>query len=102
MPIHLKSLHLEEITSPAEISQACLDVVKDNKALDLVSEIFGPNIKHWTNKINLKLPSSGTEVKFHQDFPYEPHSNEDIMTVLYFLDDVTLENGPLEVSCGFT
>jgi len=91
---------LRRITSPAEISQACLDVVKDNKALDLVSEIFGPNIKHWTNKINLKLPSSGTEVKFHQDFPYEPHSNEDIMTVLFFLDDVTLENGPLEVIAG--
>jgi len=91
---------LRRITSPAEISQACLDVVKDNKALDLVSEIFSPNIKHWTNKINLKLPGSGTEVKFHQDFPYEPHSNEDIMTVLFFLDDVTLENGPLEVIAG--
>jgi len=91
---------LRRVTSPAEISKACLDVVKDNKALDLVSEIFGPNIKHWTNKINLKLPSSGTEVKFHQDFPYEPHSNEDIMTVLFFLDDVTLENGPLEVVAG--
>ena len=91
---------LRRITSPAEISQACLDVVKDNQALDLVSEIFGPNIKHWTNKINLKLPGSGTEVKFHQDFPYEPHSNEDIMTVLFFLDDVTLENGPLEVIAG--
>ena len=91
---------LRRITSPAEISKACLDVVKDNKALDLVSEIFGPNIKHWTNKINLKLPSSGTEVKFHQDFPYEPHSNEDIMTVLFFLDDVTLENGSLEVVAG--
>ena len=91
---------LRRVTSPAEISKACLDVVKDNKALDLVSEIFGPNIKHWTNKINLKLPSSGTEVKFHQDFPYEPHSNEDIMTVLFFLDDVTLENGSLEVVAG--
>ncbi len=91
---------LRRIASPAEISQVCLDVVKDNKALDLVSEIFSPNIKHWTNKINLKLPGSGTEVKFHQDFPYEPHSNEDIMTVLFFLDDVTLENGPLEVVPG--
>ena len=39
-------------------------------------------------------------MKFHQDFPYEPHSNEDIMTVLFFLDDVTLENGPLEVVSG--
>ena len=91
---------LRRITSPAEISDSCLDVVKDNNALDLVADIFGPNIKHWTNKLNLKLPSSGTEVKFHQDFPFEPHSNEDIMTVLFFLDDVTLENGPLEVVPG--
>jgi phytanoyl-CoA hydroxylase len=91
---------LRRITSPAEISDSCLDVVIDNSALDLVADIFGPNIKHWTNKLNLKLPSSGTEVKFHQDFPFEPHSNEDIMTVLFFLDDVTLENGPLEVVPG--
>jgi len=91
---------LRRITSPAEISDSCFDVVKDNNALDLVADIFGPNIKHWTNKLNLKLPSSGTEVKFHQDFPFEPHSNEDIMTVLFFLDDVTLENGPLEVVPG--
>ena len=88
---------VRRITSPAEISAICLDVVKDNNALDLVADIFGPNITHLGNKINLKLPSSGTEVKFHQDFPFEPHSNQDIMTVLYFLDDVTLENGPLEV-----
>ena len=91
---------VRRITSPAEISEVCLDVVKDNKALDLVAEIFGPNINHLGNKINLKLPGAGTEVKFHQDFPFEPHSNEDIMTVLYFLDDVTLDNGPLEVVPG--
>ncbi|HIF89626.1 MAG TPA: phytanoyl-CoA dioxygenase family protein [Candidatus Thioglobus sp.] len=91
---------LRRITSPAEISSACLGVVKDNHALDLVTQFFGPNIKHWGNKINLKLPSSGTEVRFHQDFPFEPHSNEDIVTVLFFLDDVTLENGPLEVVPG--
>jgi phytanoyl-CoA hydroxylase len=91
---------VRRITSPAEISDICLDVVKDNNALDLVTEIFGPNITHLGNKINLKLPGAGTEVKFHQDFPFEPHSNEDIMTVLYFLDDVTLDNGPLEVVPG--
>jgi len=91
---------LRRITSPAEISEGCLNVVKDNRALDIVTQFFGPNIKHWGNKINLKLPSSGTEVRFHQDFPFEPHSNEDIVTVLFFLDDVTLENGPLEVVPG--
>ena len=37
---------LRRITSPAEISSACLDVVKNNRALDLVTQFFGPNIKH--------------------------------------------------------
>ena len=91
---------LRRITSPAEISEACLATVKDNHALDLVTQFFGDNIKHLANKINLKLPSSGTEVRFHQDFTFEPHSNQDIVTVLFFLDDVTLENGPLEVVPG--
>ena len=74
---------VRRITSPAEISDICLDVVKDNNALDLVTEIFGPNITHLGNKINLKLPGARTEVKFHQDFPFEPHSNEDILSLIH-------------------
>ena len=51
-------------------------------------------------KINLKLPGTGTKVKYHQDFPFEPHSNDDLVTTLFFLDDVTTDNGPLEVVPG--
>ena len=31
---------------------------------------------------------------------FEAHSNDDMITVLFFLDDVTEENGPLEVVPG--
>ena len=41
-----------------------------------------------------------SEVKYHQDFSFQPHSNEDLIAVLFFLDDVTLENGPLNVCPG--
>ena len=88
---------LRRIASPIEISETFLSFTRDNLALDLITQIFSPNIKLLATKINLKLPGSGTAVKYHQDFPFEPHSNDDIMTVLYFLDDVTFENGPLEV-----
>jgi len=88
---------LRRIASPIEISETFLSFTRDNLALDLITRIFSPNVKLLATKINLKLPGSGTAVKYHQDFPFEPHSNDDIMTVLYFLDDVTLENGPLEV-----
>ena len=88
---------LRRIASPIEISETFLSFTRDNLALDLLTQIFSPNVKLLATKINLKLPGSGTAVKYHQDFPFEPHSNDDIMTVLYFLDDVTFENGPLEV-----
>ena len=91
---------LRRISSPIEISDKYLEITRDNKALDVVAHIFGPNIKLINTKINLKLPGSGTMVKYHQDFPFEPHSNDDLVTTLYFLDDVTLENGPLEVVPG--
>ncbi len=91
---------LRRISSPIEISDDYLEITRDNKALDLVAYIFGPNIKLVNTKVNLKLPGSGTTVKYHQDFPFEPHSNDDLVTTLYFLDDVTLDNGPLEVVPG--
>ena len=91
---------LRRISSPIEISNEYLEITRDNRALDIVAHIFGPNIKLVNTKVNLKLPGSGTSVKYHQDFPFEPHSNDDLVTTLYFLDDVTLKNGPLEVVPG--
>jgi phytanoyl-CoA hydroxylase len=92
-----KTPALRRVTSPIEVSQTYLDVTRDNAALDLTAHIFGPNIKLLATKINLKLPGSGTAVKYHQDFPFEPHSNDNVMTILFFLDEVTPQNGPLEV-----
>ncbi|MEK9801456.1 MAG: phytanoyl-CoA dioxygenase family protein, partial [Alphaproteobacteria bacterium] len=36
-------------------------------------------------------------VKWHQDFPFTPHSNDSLVTALLMMDDVDEENGPLEV-----
>ena len=91
---------LRRVSSPIEISDTFLSFTWDNPALDLTANIFSQNIKLLATIINLKLPSSGTAVKYHQEFPFEPHSNEDTMKVLYFLDDVTFDNGPLEVIPG--
>ena len=91
---------LRRVASPVEISDYFWAVAQDNAALDLTAAIFSPNIKFYASKVNLKLPGSKTEVKYHQDFPFDPHTNMDMMTVLIFLDDVTLENGPLQLVPG--
>jgi phytanoyl-CoA hydroxylase len=91
---------LRRIASPVEISETYLDVMRNNRALDAVVDIFGPNVKFENAKINSKQPGAATQIKYHQDFLFEPHTNDDMMTVLFFIDDVTEENGPLEVVPG--
>ena len=39
-------------------------------------------------------------MEWHQDFPFTPHSNDDLITALLMVDDVTDDNGPLEVVPG--
>jgi ectoine hydroxylase-related dioxygenase (phytanoyl-CoA dioxygenase family) len=91
---------LRRIASPVEISESYLAFMRDNLALDAVVDLFGPDIRFENAKINSKQPGAATEVKFHQDFLFEPHTNDDMITVLYFIDDVTEQNGPLEVVPG--
>ncbi len=91
---------LRRVASPVEVSDAYLAVMRNNRALDAVAQLIGPNVEFNNSKINAKQPGASTEVKYHQDFMFQPHTNEDLVTCLFFLDDVTLENGPLNVVAG--
>lgn len=91
---------LRRIASPVEISDTYLAAMRNNNALDACVDLIGPNLKFNNSKINSKQPGAATQVKFHQDFLFEPRTNNDIVTVLFFLDEVTPENGPLEVIPG--
>ena len=67
---------LRRVASPIEISDAYLEVMRNNKALDAVAQLVGPNVEFNNSKINAKQPGSSTEVKYHQDFMFQPHTNE--------------------------
>jgi len=91
---------LRRVNAPIEVSSAYYDVMTSSAMTDCVAELIGPNIKTHHTKINSKLPGGATQVKWHQDFPFTPHSNDDLITALLMVDDVTEENGPLEVIPG--
>lgn len=91
---------LRRINNPSEISPHYNEVMRDSAMLDMVADLIGPNVKYHHCKINLKLPGSNTVVRYHQDFSYTPHTNDDIVTALLMLDDVTEENGCLMVVPG--
>lgn len=91
---------LRRVASPVEVSDAYLAVMRDNRALDAAAQLIGPNVEFNNSKVNAKHPGSATQVKYHQDFMFQPHTNEDLIAVLFFLDDLTLENDPLNVVPG--
>jgi ectoine hydroxylase-related dioxygenase (phytanoyl-CoA dioxygenase family) len=91
---------LRRVASPIDISDSYRMAVRNNGALDALKTLASPNLRFHHCKINSKLPGATTAVKYHQDFLFEPHTNTDLATVLFFLDDVTEDNGPLEVVPG--
>ena len=91
---------LRRVASPIEVSDVYLAVMRSNRALDAVAQLIGPNLRFRESKVNSKLPGTATHLKYHQDFPFGPLSNDDLITVLFHLDEVGTENGPLEVVPG--
>ncbi|HJQ58459.1 MAG TPA: phytanoyl-CoA dioxygenase family protein [Vineibacter sp.] len=91
---------LRRINNPSDISEAYLEVMRRSRMTDMVTDLIGPDVKFHHCKINLKLTGAKTEVLYHQDFAYTPHTNDDIVTALLFLDDIDESNGALTVVPG--
>jgi len=91
---------LRRVNNPSDISEAYLDVMTDARTVDMIADLIGPDVKFHHCKINVKLPGTRTEVAYHQDFAFTPHTNDDVITALLMLDDVTEENGCLMVVPG--
>ncbi len=91
---------LRRVNNPSDISRSFEAVMSNAATVDMVADLIGPDVKFHHCKINLKLPGSTTEVGYHQDFPYTPHTNDAVVTALLMLDDKTLKNGCLKVVPG--
>jgi ectoine hydroxylase-related dioxygenase (phytanoyl-CoA dioxygenase family) len=66
----------------------------------VLKDLLGPNATLLTSKLNTKAPGGGAAVEWHQDWAFYPHTNDDILAFGLMLDDVTPENGPLQVIPG--
>lgn len=91
---------LRRVQSPEEVSEHYADVMRNSKMADICAELLGTAIRFHHGKVNSKQPGAATKIKFHQDFLFQPMTNDDLITCLLFVDEVTLENGPLEVVPG--
>jgi phytanoyl-CoA hydroxylase len=92
---------VRRIFDPIARHQAFHDLVLNPKILDVVENLIGPDIQLHHTKLNLKPPSSGeARFEWHQDYPFFPHTNFDLLAVMIYLDDSTEENGCLTIVPG--
>ena len=68
--------------------------------MEVVTALIGPNVRLQSDKLNMKEAQYGAPVEWHQDWPFYPHTNDDLLAAGVLLDDCYEQNGPLLVVPG--
>ncbi len=70
------------------------------KILAVLKDLWGPDIRFDSAKLNMKCAGFGAPVEWHQDWAFYPHTNDDLAAVGVMFDDMAMENGPLMIIPG--
>ena len=85
------------VFSPYDQHETFRALAEDPRLTDKIESLIGPNFNLQHSKLNMKPAKVGSAVEWHQDMAYFPHTNDDLVTALIYLDDATEENGCLQV-----
>ena len=75
-------------------------LVRHPRIVAALQDLWGPNIRFDTAKLNMKCAGFGAPVEWHQDWAFYPHTNDDLAAVGVMFDDMEMENGPLMIVPG--
>jgi len=67
---------------------------------DVAADLVGPNVVFHHSKLNFKWFDKSDTVKWHQDIQFFPHTNYNVLTIGCYLEDTTMDNGPLAAVRG--
>ena len=73
------------------------EIIHDNKLLDYVEKIIGPNFYCWNSLIFHKYPQSKYFVSMHQDQNYWGIIHDKALSVQLAISDSTINNGCLKI-----
>jgi hypothetical protein len=91
---------LRRVTNTSDAHPTFWEYISQSLVADLAADLVGPNVKFMDSNLNFKWAGGGTEVKWHQDAQYTPHTNYSQVTIATMLDDVELEQGAMGVIPG--
>ncbi len=88
----IKAAHLHD--------PAYAELTRHPKIIGVLQDLWGPDIRFDTAKLNMKCAGFGAPVEWHQDWAFYPHTNDALAAVGVMFDDMAMENGPLMIIPG--
>ena len=88
------------VANPCDISEAFQGVLFEGVLPEAVADLISLNVKFHHCKLNNKYPGMNARVEYHADHPYDPHTNDDGISLLLLLDDMDENNGSLRMIPG--
>ena len=95
-----ESPRVRRIKAPHLHHEAYARLVRHPGIVAVLQDLWGPDIRFDTAKLNMKSAGFGAAVEWHQDWAFYPHTNDDLAAVGVMMDDVEMENGPLLIIPG--
>lgn len=91
---------VRRIKAPHLHHPAYAALVRHPTILAVLADLWGPDIRFDTAKLNMKSAGFGAPVEWHQDWAFYPHTNDDLAAVGVMMDDMEPANGPLLIVPG--
>lgn len=91
---------LRRVSSPNDHDPVFWEFLSESVLGDILADLLGPDVKFYQSKLNFKWAQGGSEVKWHQDCPFFPHTNPAVLTVGLYMNDCGPEQGPLKAIPG--
>ncbi|NQU38613.1 MAG: phytanoyl-CoA dioxygenase family protein [Lentisphaerae bacterium] len=95
-----KTMGLRKIQEAYQVEPAFREVMAQDKLLDIVEDLIGPNIYYHSSKLMCKPGNGGRRKPWHQDFAYWSGMQPNQVTVWTAVDKATTENGCMQLIPG--
>lgn len=97
---HHGKLVVRKIEPVIDVVPVLKALANDTRLIALVAQIFGEPAILFEDKLNYKPPHVGSAYLLHQDYSYWQKYTDQLITVVLYLDEATVENGCLRFVPG--
>lgn len=91
---------IRRIKHPHLVMPSVNRLMRHPALVEILTRLMGPGVRFQTSKLNMKSAGFGAPVEWHQDWAFYPHTNDNLLAVGVMLDEVTMDNGPMQVIPG--